>query len=339
MSTTEYCSLTPPEKLNYLTIETSTWCNLACMGCSRTILMKEKNWRNRYMSANEFSNILTNLPSAHAVTLNGVGEPTLNPDIIEITRMAAESGKFGELTLVTNGLHKSQAIYAQLLNAGLTRLHLSIDSFNKHIIDKVRRGTRLESLENTLAGLIDEGTEVTINIVASQFNLSDIPDTLDRLNKMGRLKVLIQAFIDFGAPEGTLSSNDLEHLRSRINPDFWPNLDIQLHGLANAEPEDVCTSPWNSLAVTIEGFLTPCCVTFNPLILGRSSLEKQSFEQIWRSEVMQNFLKSYIQQAPAFCRGCTMNKRATPSEPFSRREFEVINIDATGQDKFLSIES
>lgn len=314
---------TAPDKLSYLTIETSTWCNLACTGCSRTVGMGRQQWLNQHMSAATFASLAPHLPRASQATLNGVGEPTLNPDLPEIVRLAWLCGRLDELSMVCNGQNKDMAVYSRLRDSGLSRLHVSVDSLDPDVVQTCRKGTNLDLLVQTLDTLRQLEFPLTINVVASRYNIHDIPRTLTRLDAMGPAQVLVQEYLDLGNPDGRMEPAARDRLRAVLEAGrpSWHNLAIQLHGLVSGSVEPVCSSPWNSLAVTVEGYLTPCCVNFDPAVYGHADLTTHAFHALWGSEIVQAFLAEYLRQAPAFCGNCHMNGRPVAGGDVFLRDF------------------
>ena len=88
------------------TIELTTLCNLKCAGCPRTVGVKNGEWSNKHMSKFDFSTALKHLPKINMVTLHGIGEPTLNPNFIDILEISKSSKKFGKIKITSNGLAK-----------------------------------------------------------------------------------------------------------------------------------------------------------------------------------------------------------------------------------------
>ena len=70
------------------TIELTTLCNLKCAGCPRTVGVKNGEWINKTMNVERFEKALKNLPNINMVTLHGIGEPTLNPEFIDILKVS-----------------------------------------------------------------------------------------------------------------------------------------------------------------------------------------------------------------------------------------------------------
>ena len=87
---TEYrpSRLDPPEQLRRLQIEVTTYCNLFCKECSRTMGLNAGTWVDNHLSQAKFERLIEHSLPAEILVLQGVGEPTLNPDMIgKITRL------------------------------------------------------------------------------------------------------------------------------------------------------------------------------------------------------------------------------------------------------------
>lgn len=109
--------------LKKLYIEPTTLCNLNCKMCFRHTWFDEKFC---HMSMENFRRALETMPrSVETVFFGGMGEPLYHPDIIEMIRMAAATG--ADVELLTNGTMLSNEMIEGILDAGLSRLWISID--------------------------------------------------------------------------------------------------------------------------------------------------------------------------------------------------------------------
>ncbi len=109
--------------LKKLYIEPTTKCNLNCKMCFR------HNWFDEPicdLSLAQFRSVIASMPaSVETVFFGGMGEPLFHPDICEMVRIAAETGV--EAELLTNGTLLTETMIHQLIDAGLSRLWVSID--------------------------------------------------------------------------------------------------------------------------------------------------------------------------------------------------------------------
>ncbi|MBQ1235839.1 MAG: radical SAM protein [Oscillospiraceae bacterium] len=109
--------------LKKLYIEPTTLCNLNCKMCFRHTWFDEKFC---HMSMENFRRALETMPrSVETVFFGGMGEPLYHPDIIEMIHMAAATG--ADVELLTNGTMLSNEMIEGILDAGLSRLWISID--------------------------------------------------------------------------------------------------------------------------------------------------------------------------------------------------------------------
>ena len=185
-----------PKCLRRVTIEVTTWCNLECSGCIRTINMKKGSWQNSHMSVECFTSVLEHLPPCELGILHGVGEPTMHPDFIELVRIAKRSGKFGRLHCNTNALARDSAYYSAIIDAGLDSFSVSVDSLSPNIAELTRCGTPIDKLQRRVTDFQKAGLPFAIQMVASRLNSDDIFSTLDSLSVIGPMTVIIQPYID-----------------------------------------------------------------------------------------------------------------------------------------------
>ncbi|WP_420430172.1 radical SAM protein [Kordiimonas sp.] len=303
-----------PTELGRVTVEVSTWCNLSCVGCIRTIDIQKNQWTNRHISVEVFRNVVANLPPAKLLVMHGIGEPLLHPQYKELVTIAAESRKFGSLHCNTNALAKPTSLYGELQFAGLTNFNVSVDSLNPVFAERTRAGTDTEKLTTRLAAFQNEGLRFGITMVASKKNLLDIPSTLQLLSEVVKCNVFIQCYIDHDDGDAGLSLEDtvlLEQWLAELRPRL-PELKIYFSSkyVEKKTALPMCMAPWFDPGVTVEGYLTPCCVEWDPSVLGYQNLGKQGLPEIWHSPAFQKFLAAYTTQSPIFCRNCSEDVRA-----------------------------
>ena len=262
------------------------------------------------MPKETFARILDNLPPSELGILQGVGEPTLHPDYAELCRIATRSGKFDALYMNTNALARDPDLHVELKEAGLTGFYVSVDSLTPEVAARVRAGTDTEKLAGRLRRLRDLGLPVAVALVVSRANLHDITATLRALRDIGVTSVNIGRLIGF---EGGLEPLDRAERRAlagildEVRRDC-PDMPISYFD----EPERIapyCVAPWLDPAVNVDGYLTPCCVNFDPSVFGGIDLARVSFAEAWNSAAVQDFLRAYIAEKPSFCTNCIADNR------------------------------
>ena len=109
--------------LRKLYIEPTTKCNLNCKMCFRHTWFEEPFCD---LSLEDFKRALSTMPkTVETIFFGGMGEPMFHKDILTMIRLAAETG--AEVELLTNGTLLSEKMIHGIMEAGLTRLWISID--------------------------------------------------------------------------------------------------------------------------------------------------------------------------------------------------------------------
>lgn len=109
--------------LRKLYFEPSTLCNLNCKMCFRHTWFDESF---QHMDMCLYRRALETMPkSVETIFFGGMGEPLFHPEILEMIRLAAETG--AEVELLTNGTLLTEAMINGIIDAGLCRLWISID--------------------------------------------------------------------------------------------------------------------------------------------------------------------------------------------------------------------
>ena len=109
--------------LRKLYIEPTTKCNLNCKMCFCHTWFDEPICD---LSLEEYRRVLAAMPrSVETIFFGGMGEPLFHKDILTMIRLAAETG--AEVELLTNGTLLTEKMIHGILDAGLTRLWISID--------------------------------------------------------------------------------------------------------------------------------------------------------------------------------------------------------------------
>jgi|WetSurMetagenome_2_1015567.scaffolds.fasta_scaffold00106_13 radical SAM protein with 4Fe4S-binding SPASM domain len=291
-------------KLDMVVVETTTYCNLKCAGCVRTVLNEGGKWENRHMTVEKFRRLVDELPPAGVLVPQGIGEPTMHPRMAEFIKIAGDSRKFDRIEINTNAMARPLEFYGQLFDAGLSELTVSVDSLTESVIDKVREGTEVPKLEQRLKefSTLFPG-RIGVRVTVGKWNYDGLPDLLNRLNDLGRFKIWIHPFFDMGSCEGILGQDKKKGLIDEVNKfrSRFPGLTIKV---TQMEPlKDICISPWRHAVIRVDGKLMPCCnIMYEEMDLG--NIFEESFGKVWRSARMERFRSDFLIKSPACCAHC-----------------------------------
>ncbi len=177
----------PGIDVRHVYIEATSLCNINCITCMRNV------WSDKsgHMDMEVFYTIiqqLRELPHLQTVTLAGFGEPLYHPEILSMVQAIKDLGV--ELTISTNGILLDSDIGQRLIDAGLDKIIVSLDSGSPELFADIRSGVDLNIILNNLIGLNkikhrrqSKHPVVGIEFVAMRRNISDIAD-LPRLGSL-----------------------------------------------------------------------------------------------------------------------------------------------------------
>ncbi len=176
----------PMEKhqLRLLFWESTVACNLECIHCRRLDVAKELAKEDlTTQEAFRFIDDLATMGSPILV-LSG-GEPLYRPDIFEIARHAANTGRL-KVALATNGTLIDERIAKKIVEAGVERVSISLDGADAKIHDEFRKIPG--SFEKALYGfrtLKKLGMSLQINSTIANHNVHQLRDLYELALKLG----------------------------------------------------------------------------------------------------------------------------------------------------------
>lgn len=312
--------LKAPERLRRLQIEVTTLCNLFCQECSRTVGVQAGTWKDKHLSLENFEKLIENSPPAEILVLQGVGEPTLNPELLQMTAFARASGRFKYITLNSNAVTRTPDYFRRLREAGLDYVCVSVDSFNPEIAERCRSGTKVPKMKRLLREIYLEFGHLVISVVASKLNMFDLPATLNDLNTMGeelfptkRFTVEIMPVINYktetsNQPRTMFNRRELETLRDmlKVIGHELPRLALVLNTATIEAPKGSqrCGRPFFSPYITVDGYMTPCCTSYDTATYNHTNILFTPMAEAWESPTVQNWLEHYLKAGDEICQGC-----------------------------------
>jgi putative metalloenzyme radical SAM/SPASM domain maturase len=167
-----------------LFVEVTTRCNLArgmCVKQSGSSGIPEGT-----LTPQIFATLAPAFPHLEALVLNGIGEPLLHPGLEEFIgqarRLLPERATVG---FQSNGMLLTEPRARSLVDAGLDRVCLSVDSVSEEGFRAIRGGGEMRSLAAALANLRSAAArrpgrplEIGIEFVLMRGNLGDLPEVI-----------------------------------------------------------------------------------------------------------------------------------------------------------------
>jgi radical SAM protein with 4Fe4S-binding SPASM domain len=329
-------SLDPPLPRE-IQLEVTRSCNLRCKMC----LVRYRDVPNRRegsMPFETFRRVVDELPDLRAITLQGLGEPLLAPDLFRMIEYATDRGI--TIGFNTNATLLTRARAERLIRARLDWLHVSIDGATAETYESIRDGSDLAKVRRNLAGMVDakrelgsDRPELTLIFVAMRRNVGELPAFVRLAAETGVGDVHVQnlshSFDDAvrlpgydairsftleealwtderGASEATAAFD-----RARAEAD---RLGVRLR-LPKTEPPSRtrapgtpgCFWPWEESYVHHDGKVQPCCMIMGEDRAVIGDVAEGGFAAVWNSEPYREFRSRLLtDDPPEICRGCSL---------------------------------
>ena len=318
-------------------IEVTGACNLRCRMCLvsyRPALGKKEG----SLDFETFKRLVDENDRLREVTLQGLGEPLLAPDLLAMVEYAAARGI--RIGFNTNGMLLNRERAERLVRAGLAWLHVSVDGVTKATFEGIRHLARFDTVIANLEGLVGLKRElgsakprIQVNFVAMRRNISELPELVRMAAGWGVDRLWVQnlshnfddtdpqgdyAEIRRFAAEEALWTGEDRALLERIfeaarGAAERAGLALRLPSLALKSPEAPrrpgepgCDWPWTSTYVSHDGQVQPCCMVMGSDRAELGRVSAGSFAEVWTGERYRQFRAALLtDRPPEVCRGCS----------------------------------
>ncbi len=253
-------------QLNYLRLSVTDRCNFRCYYC-----MPEEgiNFASRkdLMSFDEMyqlSSIFCNL-GISKIRITG-GEPFVRNGIMHFLKKLSEINNLQEITVTSNGTLSTQ-YQAGLLQMGIRKINISLDSLSRERFQQITRRDNFEGVYAGILKLLDDGFDVKLNcVVAENKNIQDIVPFIE-LTKHHALSVRFLEEMPFNGSDGSqvLSEWDYKRIYKHIE-NYYPEIN-RLISDANSTSVNYKISGYQGSFGIIPSFSRTFCGTCNRIRL------------------------------------------------------------------------
>lgn len=308
----------------HLQVEIITHCNLGCLMCPRTVGLaraasaEQKAAWYRHMPFATFLSVLDSFPGLQTLSLHGIGEPLLHPQIFAMVEEGARRSI--QVRFTTNATRLGAARCKRLVASGLHRLIVSLDGATAGTYERIRPGAQFEEVIDNLRTLVRSRRErggafprIEVNMVVQRLNVFEVPDLVALAHQIGLDGVILSS----------LKPPEPELAEMACADEAWTevakgaeararSLGIPLHVRGGRfarrqrlAPTHQCLHPWMSAVVTLDGEVMPCCNIHHPDD-SMGNLFTHTFEDVWNGSRYQSFRRELrrTDAVPEPCRWC-----------------------------------
>lgn len=254
----------------HLDIEATNACNLKCVMCPRTDMVEAGTfWDVGMFDFQAYCRLIDQGVENGLCSLkyNYLGEPTLNPRLVEMIRYAKRAGVL-DVMFNTNAMLLTEELSQQLIEAGLDKLFFSFDSPYPENYEEIRVGAHFE----TALGNIRRFHRMREALGSlTPFTRVSIVKMRDNEEQWEDFKALFEPIVDGVAYVDYLEHNG-QHNRERT-----------LVPLGSRKTKFCCPQLWQRMFVHPDGVATVCCIdSARELKVG--NIFEQSVREIWTGE-------------------------------------------------------
>ena len=193
--------------IDYLRLSITDRCNLRCRYCMPAEGVPQLDHTD-ILSYEEIRRFVAIAAAAgiSKVRITG-GEPLVRKGVTGLVGSLAKSSPLLDLSLTTNGILLSR-FAAELKEAGLLRVNVSIDSLNPDIFRELTRGGDLDQALDGLRAALDAGLHpVKLNVVLLK-GVNDSPEALGAFIRMAQEQPVFVRFIEYMSPRGEMDASN-----------------------------------------------------------------------------------------------------------------------------------
>ena len=176
----------PKRRWRLLQVEPAIACNLHCVMCPWREIAKNSQHQG-LMRQSVWDALRPNLPQTRSIDFTGSGEPLMQPKLAEW--IAEAKGAGCQTGFLTNGLLLKRDRLAQLLEAGLDWICISMDGATAEIYEKIRIGANFERVcehvLNIAALRADKVPKTMINFVLMDANFHQVEKIVELAAELG----------------------------------------------------------------------------------------------------------------------------------------------------------
>lgn len=285
-------------------IELTNRCPMKCIMCARTHHMTRDQG---LMDFDLFTKVIDELVTAnpsyakgdprYEVWLHHFGESLAHPDFDRFIRYAISKNVYTGLSI--NPIMLTQDVTDKLLASRPSLLFISLDGHDDESFAEIRGldNAWQRSKERLLRFLeLKKERGVETRIILSMI---DFPKNAGSLEAMRDYWQSVDGIDEFLAKKFETWDGSADDVNSLVQVGDSPP------ETPSSARRASCPVPWETLTVTWDGDVVPCCYDFNKkLVLG--NLDRQSLSQIWNDSPMRALRREIIDNRVEnpLCKGC-----------------------------------
>lgn len=274
----EYCELKkeaiyPP----HLELELNYSCNLRCPMCTwsaEKAIEKKEDW----FSFEEYKKIINDAikNGTKSIRLCYINEPLIRTDLDQFIKYASDAGVL-DIIITTNGTLLTKIVSKKLIEAGLTKISISLDAATSETYDKIRVGGDFKTTIKNINDFLEVRKELNKKIPKIRLSFATTKINFQEYEKFvsqwkGKVDSLGIQYVQNPFEEGKFKDESKKDLIMLDDKKYVPE---KFH----------CAEPFKRLVLRSNGDVLPCC-SFYAVEMVIGNWKKMPLSEIWNGEQM-----------------------------------------------------
>jgi radical SAM protein with 4Fe4S-binding SPASM domain len=297
----------------HLDIELNPSCNLMCPMCVISAEANPKSSKKFWMHFETYRNLIDEgvKNGLKSIQLNNINEPLIRKDLPDFVAYARKAGVL-DIMLSTNGMALTRSVASRLIEAGLTKLSVSIDAITKKTYDKIRVGGDFNRVMRNCATFLNQREQMGLRLPL--FKVTFVYSPLNAEEK--------DEFIDYWRDRADLIA--IQNLNNPFDGDRWEQTRdyFSLEPRAVEKAEQICPHPFQRMTIQADGEALLCCNLRGPDLPLGNVIEK-GLVAVYNSSIAKNYRRLHSEGRYAeieTCKKCIQFSSVGESKP------KVINL-------------
>ena len=256
--------------------EITNICNLKCIHCPYSYILKQKSYIPRHMELGIFKKIVDEISQYKGTILRLVcdGEPMMHPDFLEIITYSRQKG-ISPLCLNTNGTLLEEVLAREILQQNVEVVEVSLDAFTKDTYERIRLGADFEKVVSNVETLIrlkkdlNSDTKIMVSII----DQPEVSSEIDAFKAYWGDKVdqvITRTYTSIG---GLVDHRKMAPCNDR---ERWP-----------------CPLLWTRVFINVDGLIKFCVEDWlDHSVVG--DIREESIKDAWQSEEYQKLRQGHL---------------------------------------------
>ncbi len=283
----------------HLDIELNPSCNLMCPMCVISAETNPKSSKKFWMSFEKYKALIDEGVGngLKSIQLNNINEPLIRKDLPEFIAYARDRGVL-DIMLSTNGMALTDTVGRRLIDAGLTKISVSLDANSKETYDKIRVGGDFGKVVANCLGFL--GLRQRMGLRLPLFKVTFVRSPLNEPE--------LEAFVAYWSERADLIA--IQNLNNPFDGDLWEKTRdyFDLKPKAVRKADKICPHPFQRMTIQADGQALLCCNLRGPELPLGNVLVK-GLREVYQGDVAKSYRRLHAEgryEEIETCRKCVM---------------------------------